>query len=108
MIFIFFLTFQFTFIKSLKNPIIAIYSNPYPDNNQDYNSDYLSMTSVQWLHQAGASTIIIHTWHTLPEINKILNQANGILLIGGDRDLNINNRWEQTAGYILKKVINNY
>jgi gamma-glutamyl hydrolase len=85
-------------------PVIAVYANPLPDNSEDYKEEYVQQRYVRWIEQSGGVTTIIHTWSTHEEIDEILSKANGVLWQGGDRDIDLSKRWEQTALYIFQKI----
>ena len=92
-------------IKAYK-PIIGVYGNSYPQNDYKYhNGSYIPGSYIYYLESFGAKLVAIHQWYSHNEIDKLLNQINGILFLGGDRDLLINEYWEKTANYILKKSI---
>ena len=92
-------------IKSYK-PIIGVYGNSHPQNDYKYhNGSYIPGSYIYYLESFGAKLVAIHQWYSHSEIDNLLNQINGILFLGGDRDILINEYWEQTANYILKKSI---
>jgi gamma-glutamyl hydrolase len=86
-------------------PKIAIFSNPHPDDQNDLSSEYVVGNYVRWLESAGAEVVVIHTWYSLEEIDEIMSKANGVLMQGGARTLDLSSPWENKAKYILDKVI---
>ena len=98
-----FLLISFT-LSSPKIPIIAIYSHPQPYDSEFYTADVVNTNSVRWLESAGAGVVIIHPWHEASEIDEILSKVNGVLFQTGERELNLENKWEMNASYILEKV----
>ena len=95
-------------IKSQKyneyKPVIGIYGNPYPDNDENKgNQTYYPGSIIRLLDSFGAEIIPIHQWYNESFIDDILNKTNGIIFIGGLRNLNINNNWEKKALYIINK-----
>jgi gamma-glutamyl hydrolase len=87
------------------SPVIAIYGNTDYDNSESYLYDKVKEYYVRWLEQSGAQTMVIHTWYSNSQIDKILQMVNGVFFQGGDRDLNLENRWERVGRYIFQKII---
>lgn len=92
-------------LSSPKVPIIAIYSNPLPDNSEFYTADYVNSNPIRWLESSGAGVVVIHAWHTTDEIDEILTKVNGVFFQGGSKDLSLTNIWEKNAKHILYKAI---
>lgn len=92
-------------LSSQKFPIIAIYANAEPDNSEFYTADYITSNNVRWLEAAGAGVVVIHTWYDVSQIDEILSKVNGVLIQGGKREIDLTNRWEENAKYILRKAI---
>ncbi len=91
-------------LSSPKIPTIAIYAHPEPYDSEFYTADIVNSNSVRWLESAGADAVVIHPWHEHSEIDEILSKVNGVLFQAGERELNLKNRWEKNANYILEKV----
>ena len=90
----------------LKKPIIGIYGNSYPQNDNKYhNGSYIPGSYIYYLESFGAELVAIHQWYSYNEIDILLNQINGVLFPGGDRDVIINEFWERKALYIFKKCV---
>jgi gamma-glutamyl hydrolase len=98
--------FHLVFTVSFReNLVIGIYANNEPDNSETYKKSKIRDYYVNWLEQNGAKAMAIHPWHTEDEINTILSKVNGVLFMGGDRDVDLNNQWEKTGKYIFDKII---
>ena len=85
-------------------PVIGIYGNSYPDNDENKgNQTYYTGSIIRFLESFGAEILPIHQWYNESFIDDILNKTNGILFFGGLRNLNKNNNWEKKALYIINK-----
>ena len=93
--------------NNLVKPVIGIYGNSYPENNDKFiNCTYYPISYVYWLESAGAEVMAIHYWYPLDIIDEILDKVNGILFLGGGRKI-INGVWEMKAKYIMEKSLIN-
>ena len=87
-------------------PTIAILSFPTPTNSTEP-----AVTSsiwegyIRWIEQTGMKIVAIHPWFTHEQIDEVLNNVNGVLFIGGNRTVDINQHYEQVGSYIIDKVI---
>jgi gamma-glutamyl hydrolase len=86
-------------------PVIAILANPFPENSQNILSSRVNMQYVRWLEQSRADVVVIQPWYNEETIDEILIKVNGVLWQGGDRDLIMNGQFENTARYILNKLM---
>ena len=87
-------------------PVIGIYGNPYPEDNDTYiNGTYYPISYVVWLESAGAEVMAIHYWYSLEQIDTILNKVNGVLFLGGGRILIKDGVWELKAKYIMEQAL---
>ena len=85
-------------------PVIGIYGNPYPDNDENKgNISYYPGAIIRFLESFGAETLPIHQWYNESFIDDILNKINGIIFIPGLRNLNKNYNWEKKSLYIINK-----
>jgi gamma-glutamyl hydrolase len=89
-------------------PIIGILANPNPIDDGDLIGSHINASYVRWLENAGATTMVIHAWYTQERLDEIMSSVNGVIMLGGDRNLNLNNPFEKTAAYLLKKSIESY
>jgi gamma-glutamyl hydrolase len=96
------------YIQSHNIPIIAILANPAPIDDGDLIGSLVNASYVRWLENAGAMTMVIHSWYTHDKLDEIMSSVNGVIMLGGDRNLNLSHRFEKTAAYIIKKSIEAY
>ena len=92
-------------IQCFKPPVIAILANPQPDNTNDAQLSRVNYKYVRWLEQNRAEVVVIHPWYSKEQIGDIVSKSNGLLWLGGDRDLLIGGQFETAAKYILEKVM---
>ena len=86
-------------------PVIGIYGNSFPENNDTFiNCTYYPISYVYWLESVGAEVMAIHYWYPLDVIDEILEKVNGVLFLGGGRDI-IKGVWEMKAKYIMEKSL---
>ena len=92
--------------RSLK-PIIAIYGNSYPENDDEefINGTYYPISYIYWLESFGAEVMAIHYWYSYEKIDEILQKINGVLFLGGGRLFLKNATWEKKAEYIIEKSL---
>ena len=85
-------------------PVIGIYGNSYPENDdEDYiNGTYYPISYVYWLESVGAEVMAIQYWYPYDVIEEILNKVNGVLFLGGSRNIHKNGTWEIKAKYIME------
>ena len=84
-------------------PVIGIYGNSFPENNDTFvNGTYYPISYVYWLESAGAEVMAIHYWYPLDVIDEILHKVNGILFLGGGRNIYKEGIWEIKAKYIME------
>lgn len=89
-------------------PVIGIYGNSDPENNDTFiNGTYYPLSYIYWLESAGAEVMAIHYWYPLDVIDEILNKVNGILFLGGGRDIHKEGIWEIKAKYIMEQSLLN-
>ena len=87
-------------------PVIGIYGNPEPENNDTFiNGTYYPLSYIYWLESAGAEVMAIHYWYSLETIDIILNKINGVLFLGGGRDIHKDGVWEKKAKYIIDQSL---
>ena len=108
-ILLFFSSMKIFFSKKYK-PVIGIYGNSEPENDDEkfINGTYYPLSYVYWLESMGAEVMAIHYWYPYDVIDEILHKVNGILFLGGSRDIHKNGTWEQKASYIMEQSLNNY
>ena len=108
--FMFLIFFSFLLFK-IENypikPVIAIYGNSEPENDDEQfiNGTYYPMSYVYWLESAGAEVMAIHYWYSYELIDEILQKINGILFLGGGRVFIKEGTWEIKAKYIIEKSL---
>ena len=90
--------------KAIK-PVIAIYGNSDPENDDEsfLNGTYYPISYVYWLESLGAEVMALHYWYSYEEIDEILQKINGVLFLGGSRDIHKEGTWEKKAKYIMMK-----
>ena len=87
-------------------PTIAILSFPNPTNTAEpANKSSIWEGYIRWIEQTGMKIVAIHPWYSHEQIDEVLNNVNGILFIGGNRTVDINQHFEQVGRYIIDKVI---
>jgi gamma-glutamyl hydrolase len=101
---LFFSFILFYIYHSNNPPVIAILANPEPDNTNDAQKSRVNYQYVRWLEQNRAEVIVIQPWHEKEEIEEIVSKVNGILWLGGDRNLNLEGQFERVARIIMDKV----
>ena len=91
---------------NLFKPVIGIYGNSNPENNDTYiNGTYYPLSYIYWLESAGAEVMAIHYWYPNDVIDEILNKVNGVLFLGGGRDIHKDGIWEIKAKYIMDQAL---
>ena len=97
-----------TITKSLDintKPIIGIYSNEYPSNDSiSYNKTQVGIPYIRWLESSGANVLIIQQWYSDNEIDNILNNINGVLLLGDGKNT-LNQTWGQKLIYLINSSL---
>ena len=89
-------------------PVIGIYGNSNPENNDTFiNSTYYPISYIYWLQSVGAEVMAIHYWYPLDVIDEILNKVNGVLFLGGSRNIIKDGVWEMKAKYIMEQSLLN-
>ena len=87
-------------------PTIGIYAMPYPkDDYSIYNQTLVGIPYIRWLESSGANVLIIQQWYSNKEIDDILNNINGVLLIGDERNITLNQTWEKNLTYLVNKSL---
>ena len=87
-------------------PTIGIYAMPYPKNDYSiYNQTLVGIPYIRWLESSGANVLIIQQWYSNKEIDDILNNINGVLLIGDERNITLNQSWEKNLTYLVNKSL---
>ena len=91
------------FIKKISpKPIIGVYGNSNPENNDTYiNGTYYPRSYIMWLESFGAEVMAIHYWYSYDLLDEILAKVSGILFLGGSRDFIKEGIWEQKAKYLM-------
>ena len=84
---------------------IAILANPEPINSDDAQISRVNALYVRWIEQSLGKVVLIHPWYSIDEINDILSKVNGVIFLGGDRDLRLDGQYEKTAALIFKKLM---
>ena len=86
-------------------PIIGIYSNEYPSNDSiSYNKTQVGIPYIRWLESSGANVLIIQQWYSDNEIDNILNNINGVLLLGDGKNT-LNQTWGQKLIYLINSSL---
>jgi gamma-glutamyl-gamma-aminobutyrate hydrolase PuuD len=90
-------------------PVIGIYGNSHPENDDEafLNGTYYPLSYVYWLESMGAEVMAIHYWYPYNVIDEILHKVNGILFLGGSRNILKNGTWELKARYIMEQSLIN-
>lgn len=103
---LFFSSMKIYFSKNIK-PVIGIYGNSHPENDDEefLNGTYYPLSYVYWLESMGAEVMAIHYWYPFDVIDEILHKVNGILFLGGSRDIHKNGTWEKKARYIMEQSL---
>jgi len=96
------------FSKNIK-PVIGIYGNSQPENDDEgfLNGTYYPISYVYWLQSNGAEVMAIHYWYSYDVIDEILHKVNGVLFLGGSRDMHKEGTWEIKAKYIMEFSLKN-
>lgn len=87
-------------------PIIAIISNPYPENDDDSIISYIVKAYVQWLNEFGSQVIILPWNSDKSHVNNIITKINGLLIQGGGRLLK-HGKYEEMLDLIIKEANKN-
>ena len=101
-------------------PVIGIYTQsdqsdepvgdiPLVKNLKVSNHTYIPASYVKYIQMSGAQVVPIFAYSSQAYFDDLLPKLNGVLFpgrkykyLGGDVDINIKNKWTQTADYILK------
>lgn len=89
-------------------PVIGIYGNSDPENgDKNVDGTYYPISYIYWLESAGAQVMAIHYWYPFDVIDEILYKINGILFLGGSRNIHQDyihkeGLWEIKAKYIMQ------
>jgi gamma-glutamyl hydrolase len=94
-----------SYILSYNQPIIGVLTYPDPTSTEQEQKSKIEATYVRWLEAAGARVVTIHPWWTKDDINETLTKVNGVLFQGGEMTLKLDGPYEQTAKYILEKIV---
>jgi gamma-glutamyl hydrolase len=94
-----------SYIATHDIPVIGILANPMPVDTGDFISSRVNAQYIRWLENAGAVAMVIQPWYTRAQIDEIMSSVNGVIYLGGDRELDLSKQFEQNAGYILEKII---
>ena len=88
-------------------PLIGIYGNSEPENDDEkfINGTYYPLSLIYWLESAGAEVMAIHYWYSYELIDEILQKINGVLFLGGGRLLIKEGAWEIKAKYIIEQSL---
>ena len=95
------------YFSKINKPVIGIYGNSYPENDDEafINGTYYPLSYVYWLESMGAEVMAIHYWYPYDVIDEILHKVNGVLFLGGSRDIHKNGTWEIKAKYIMEQSL---
>ena len=100
-----------TIKKNSNIPIIGILSNPihYDEHSGIGVTSYIPQSYVKWAELHGARVLPIQYDLPFPMIDSLLEQINGILLIGGNIETKVNHnkslRYLATVQHIFQKTI---
>ncbi len=86
-------------------PKIAVVSAFEPENSESPDSAKISNTYVRWIEDVGGEVVPILPWHTNDQITDLLSKTNGVLWLGGTRNLTLTGSFETLNSFILSKVI---
>jgi len=86
-------------------PKIAIVATFEPENGDDPKMANISITYVRWIEDNGGEAVPILPWYTNDQIVDVLLKANGVLWMGGSRDLRVGGKFEEVNGFVLNKVL---
>jgi gamma-glutamyl-gamma-aminobutyrate hydrolase PuuD len=86
-------------------PIIAIISNPYPEDDDTSDISFVVRDYVQWLKELGNNVIIL-LWNSEKEyIKDLIPRINGLLVQGGGRLLR-SGHYEEMLDFIIHEANN--
>lgn len=86
-------------------PKIAIVANFDPENSEDPEKAFISASYVRWIEDVGGQVLPILPWYSQEKVNEILSKTNGVLWLGGSRDLNLTGKFEVLNRYVLDRLI---
>ena len=86
-------------------PKIATVANFEPENIEDPRMATISNTYVRWIEDVGGQIVPILPWYSQDKVNEILSKTNGVLWLGGSRDLNFKGNFEILNKWIFDKII---
>ena len=81
--------------------IIAVVAEWQPNNTENPNSTFIFESLSFWLDDNNIRIIPILPWQSELEIKNILDQSEGVIFMGGMRDLKINGKFENFSKQIL-------
>ena len=88
-----------------KKPVFGILGNPFPVDTGDLTESHINFDYVRWLENAGATSVAIHPWYDDKELDVLFGKINGVIFLGGDRQLTLTKRYEHVAKYFVDKVM---
>jgi len=86
-------------------PKIAVVSAYEPENIEFPDLAKISNTYVRWIEDVGGEVVPILPWYTNDQITDLLSKTNGVLWLGGTRNLTLSGSFEALNSFILSKVI---
>ncbi len=93
----------FSLINSLDiKPVVGIVSNPFPVNSDTTNKSKISSSYSNWLMDHNIESLPLFWDYSTEELETIVPKLNGILLQGGDRDLNEKGLFEKNLDNLLE------
>lgn len=103
-----FITFSllFTVYSAFRRPIIGIVTNPYPQDSDNSSQSYSHSSYVQFLEAQGAQVLPLLYDYSIIKMNYIIPKLNGLVFLGGDRNLRDGGKFEKQAELIIKTADN--
>lgn len=80
------------YMDNFRDPVIGIVTLPLSSYfkkkfNRKLYKGYIASSYKKWIEQTGARAVAIPHFASLREIDKLLNQVNGLLIPGGKTEL---------------------
>lgn len=93
--------------KLQPKPLIAIITNPYPEDDDSTKISTISCSYYLWLKDLGAQIIFL-PWNTnFKDASKVIECLNGVLFQGGGRDFILNGLYERTFLWVINECDKN-
>lgn len=97
-----YLTFLSLVLTLDPKPVVGIVTNPFPVNSDTTNKSKIVSSYSNWLMDHNIESLPLFWDYSDEEFETIIPKLNGILLQGGDRDLNEKGLFESNLDKILK------